>query len=151
MDLSVALQKATHYCAEQERAIAEVKTKLYRWKVPEQQHQDVIDYLIENNYINHKRFVVLFAQSKLRYNQWGKIKIAYALQQKGIDREDIEYGLQAIDEAEYIDVVCKLIAKKQKTTKGKNPQEIQYKIMQYMRSKGFESDVVRARIELGEL
>ncbi len=148
MDLSIALQKATHYCAIQERAVSEVTSKLYTWKVPEQLHQEIINYLIENNYIDHKRFATIFAQSKLRNNQWGKRKISYALQQKQINREDIEYGLQSIDDEDYFDVICKLIESKQRTTKGKNPQEIQYKVINYMMGKGFDIDLIKKAYQL---
>ncbi len=137
-----AMIRASRYCAEQERAAADIRKKLYQWGVPETLHEDVIKKLKDENFIDEWRFARTFVRSKFRNNRWGKIKIAYAMMQKHISEEIISESLNEIDEDTYKNTLKILIQNKAKTTKAATDSEKKQKIAQAMAAKGYESDLV---------
>ena len=56
---------------------------------------------------------------KLRFNKWGRIKIAYELQKRNIPAPIRSEALEGIDEKEYADILQSLLKAKKKSTKGK--------------------------------
>ena len=47
--------KMEYYCAYQERCYKEVEEKLYSFSVSQSEKEEVLTYLIENNFINEER------------------------------------------------------------------------------------------------
>ena len=43
------LSKATRYCSRRELCKQDMKKKLFKWKAPEYMHQEIIDYLLDEN------------------------------------------------------------------------------------------------------
>ena len=58
--------------------------KLYELGADEEVAEEVIVYLIGENFINEERFAKAFAGGKFRIKKWGKIKIKQALKEKGL-------------------------------------------------------------------
>jgi regulatory protein len=81
---SQALEKIKHYCAYQERCHSEVKEKLFGYGLTKNEADDILLFLIENNYLNEQRYAEQFAGGHFRSKKWGRIKIRYALRQKQI-------------------------------------------------------------------
>ena len=73
------LKKTENYCSYQERCKKEVIEKLSTLKLDKSEIDDVISYLIKNDYINEERFALAFTQGKFRIKKWGKIKIILEL------------------------------------------------------------------------
>ena len=71
------LEKIKPYCAYQERCHREVKEKLYSYGLRKAEVEEILSFLIEENYLNEERFAVQFAGGKFRIKQWGKKKIQY--------------------------------------------------------------------------
>jgi regulatory protein len=74
---------------------------------------EVLNYLEQEKYIDENRYAHIFAVSKLRQKQWGKHKIKAHLKAKGINEENIQAALTALDSEEY-----KAIQNKLTETKG---------------------------------
>ena len=64
------LVKAANFCAYQERTHAEVRERLQKWEVWGDEAEEIIAYLIEDNFLNEERFAKIFAGSKFRVKQW---------------------------------------------------------------------------------
>lgn len=141
-ELHKALAKASRYCAEQDRAAFDVRRKLHDWKVPEELHNEVIDILKEENFIDALRFACTFAHSKFRNNSWGRIKIAYALRQKNIPENIISESLKEIKEKDYINTLTALVSKKNKAVKADTDYERKQKVAKSMASKGYETELI---------
>ena len=67
-----AFAKAKHYCASQERSHAEVKEKLYSFKLKKAEVETILSQLIEENYLNEERFAKLFAGGRFRLRKQKK-------------------------------------------------------------------------------
>lgn len=134
-----ALVKAQNLCANQEKCKSDIRKKLYDWKLPPKDHERILNQLEEDKFIDENRFAHYFAQDKLKYNKWGKIKIAYALKQKDIPEETIQNALAEIIESEYNDILKKELLKKLKSIKDTDEYTIKSKLMRFASSRGFES------------
>ena len=132
------LEKIKYYCSYQERCHREVKEKLYGYGLRKAEVEEILSTLIENNYLNEERFAVLFAGSKFRIKQWGRKKIQYELQQKGVSSFLIKLSLKEIGDEPYFETLTKLTEKKWKSLKGQQYLVRQSKTYNYLLQKGYE-------------
>jgi regulatory protein len=143
-----ALQKLRHYCAYQERCHREVKEKLYSFGLRKQEVEESLSQLIEENYLNEERFASQFAGGKFRLKQWGKTKIKYELQLKGVSEYCIRKALSSIEESDYKKTLEQLALKKWKSIRGEgvNLYVKMSKTRNYLQQKGFESNLIQQTI-----
>ena len=59
-------QKLEYYCNYQDRCHDEVNSKLFSYKLLEHERNEIIAYLIENDFLNETRFACSFARGKHR-------------------------------------------------------------------------------------
>lgn len=138
-----ALPKIKQYCAYQERCHSEVKDKLYSFGLAKNDVEEIIGKLIEANYLNEERFAIQFAGGRFRIKHWGKVKIKYELKQKQVSEYCIRKALSQIDQIDYIKTMVKLAEAKLKSLKGqKNILRKKYQLHQYLKLKGYESDLI---------
>ncbi len=136
------LHKAASYCSISEHCSSEVDLKLRAWEVAEGDRKKIIEQLIDDDFINEKRYAKSFVRDKFHLNKWGKIKITMALREKGIDKELINSALEQIDEGEYQEMLATLLKAKQKTIKYEFEYEKQGKLFRFAQCRGFENHVV---------
>ena len=134
--MTKSLTKAMRYCSKAEHCVDDVRQKLWAWKVPTEEHDDIINTLIDNNFINEQRYANAFVKDKFRFNHWGRIKISIMLRAKKIDAAIIDDALSSIDEDEYLDTLRNLISRWSAETD-------QQKLMRKAVSRGFEPNLVR--------
>ena len=137
-----AYLKARGYCAYQERSQQEVRNKIYEWGLKNEAVEDIIVKLITENFLNEERFAIAYAGGKFRIKQWGKIKIKQGLKLKSVSEYCIKKGLSTISDRDYLKTIREIIEEKSNTIKEKNPLKKNYKIAQYLISRGFESNLV---------
>jgi regulatory protein len=143
MDIKEAYQKAAAYCAYQDRCSAELREKFRAWEVPEAVAGPVLARLTEEKFLDEARYARSFAGGKFRANKWGKVKIRYALRQKGIASGLIEEALAQIEEGEYRATLQKLASAK-KMAKDKWPA-----LYRSLVAKGYEPELVGAVLKMG--
>ena len=136
------LHKAASYCSISEHCISDVEDKLTAWGMSEDKKHKIIDKLIEDDFINEKRYCIAFTKDKFHFNKWGKIKISYSLKQKGLDSKLIDMALKTIDEGEYEEMLAVLLKSKLKTIKWEYEYEKMGKLFNFAQSRGFESNVI---------
>lgn len=138
-----ALVKAANFCAYQERTQAEVREKLKSLDVEGDEADEIIVYLIEENYLNEGRFAKIFAGSKFRVKRWGRQKILFELKARKLSEHSIREGLAEIDDDDYMETLKELIEKKKHELRTeKQPLILKQKLARYAMSKGFEGDLV---------
>jgi len=140
--LEELLHKAASYCSISEHCVSEVEEKLTAWGVSITDKQKIIDRLISEDFINEKRFCIYFVKDKFRFNKWGKIKISYAMKQKGLSNEQINNALSTIDDGEYEELLASILKTKLVGLKYEYEYEKQGKLFRFAQSRGFESNVI---------
>ena len=142
--LEELLHKAASYCSISEHCISEVEEKLNAWCVNCDDRATIIKRLVEDDFINEKRFCNFFVKDKFRFNKWGKIKISYALKQKGLSNELITNALNSIDDGEYEEMLASILKTKLIGLKYEFDYEKQGKLFRFAQSRGFESNVIES-------
>ena len=137
-----AIAKAIHYCAYQERCSWEVRQKLHEWNVQRSYIDSILNELEDENFLNEKRFAVLYSESKFRLKHWGKHKIIHELEARKVPQVFIEKGINAIPEKEYLATLNRLMKNKQSTLKESDKFVLKNKIAAFVIGKGFEPDLV---------
>lgn len=150
-DEKVALAKAEHYCAYQERSQQEVRDKLYEWGLWTDAVENIISQLITGNYLNEERFAKAYAQGKFKQKAWGRIKIKQGLKLKKVPDVLIKKALLTIDSDDYIKTLQKVIAKKEPLIKEKTEYKRRYKLQQYAMSRGYEADLIAEVLKNSDL
>lgn len=136
------LDKMAKYCAYQERCVKDVRDKLKTFEIPEEEKTKILDYLIDNRFVNDERFAKAFVRGKVNQSGWGLNKIRFHLIQKGIDKEIIDEALSQTDEEVYRQRLIDILKTKSKTVKAANDYEKKRKLAAYAMQKGFEGSLV---------
>ena len=136
------LDKMAKYCAYQERCVKEVRDKLKTFDIAEEDKTKILDYLLDNRFVNDERYANAFVRGKVNQSGWGLNKIRFHLMQKGIDKELIEEALGQTDEEVYRQRLIEILKTKAKTIKAASDFEKKRKLAAYAMQKGFEGSLV---------
>lgn len=136
------LDKMAKYCAYQERCVKEVSDKLKTFNIPQEEKDKIMDYLLDNRFVNDERFAMAFVRGKVNQSGWGVNKIRFHLVQKGIAKELIDEALGQTDEGVYRQRLVDILKTKAKTVKAATDFEKKRKLAAYAIQKGFESSLV---------
>ena len=136
------LDKMAKYCAYQERCVKDVRDKLKTFEIPEEEKTKIIDYLLDNRFVNDERFAKSFVRGKINQSGWGVNKIRFHLIQKGIDKDTIDEALGQTDEEAYRQRLIDILRMKVKTVKADSDFEKKRKLAAYAMQKGFEGSLV---------
>ena len=142
LSLDQVLDKIAKYCAYQERCVKDVREKLKTYDIPQEDRDKILDFLLDNRFVNDERFAKSFVRGKVNQSGWGVNKIRFHLMQKGIDKDLIDEALQETDEEVYRQRLINILKTKSKTVKAKNDYERKRKLAAYAIQKGFEGSLV---------
>ncbi|MEE1885387.1 regulatory protein RecX [Pedobacter flavus] len=142
LTFNTALAKIQNWCAYQERSHGEVKEKLYEWNLYPSEVDQIISKLIEENFLNEERFVKAYVSGKFRIKKWGRRKIKQGLLQKKVTDKMIDSGLNTIDGDEYEATLADLAMKKFHLIKEKDAFKHKNKLITYLQSRGYETDMI---------
>lgn len=150
LDFGQSYRKAADYCAIQDRCNSEIRSKLKYWNTDNSYIDDIISKLVEEGFLNEKRFAINYAGGKFRINGWGKIKITSELRMRGIPSSLIQEALAAIDEDDYIAYLKEILQKKMRQLGSLSPANRQ-KAVFFAASRGFEPALVSSLLKNNDL
>lgn len=142
-----ALSRLAALCARSEQCIQSCTEKLTRWGVSADDATAIIQHLIDEKYIDERRYANLFTKDKHRLAHWGKNKIANALKINKIPSAYIDEALAQIPDESYETQLTDLVMKKLKSCKAKNAYDLKAKLYRFAISRGFESNLALSAIE----
>lgn len=144
------LYKLAARCSTSEQCLSDVEAKLKRYDLSEEERTRILQHLVEEKYIDDKRYAEAFVRDKYRFNKWGRIKIAQGLRMKGIDNGSVNEAMGVIDEAEYLHILRELIKAKRKSIRGKSDYEVNGKLIRFAIGRGFEFAAIRSCMDVDE-
>lgn len=131
-------QKLVNYCVYQDRCHHEVEQKMRDFLLIPEAKEEILLYLMQENYLNEERFVRSYIRGKFYIKNWGKIKIKNHLKFKGINSKLIDKSMDEIDEKDYRTTLQNLYSKYFSGLKGLKEYQKRIKTTRYLMSKGFE-------------
>lgn len=135
-------EKLARYCAYQERCEFEVREKAKKLEIYGEALDALIDFLIDEKYLDEDRFTGSFVRGKFRLQKWGKIKIKAHLRNKCVSESLIEKHLQLLPEEEYLQTIATLLERKNKTLSLEDDYVRTQKLVLHLQQKGFELDEI---------
>lgn len=135
-------QWATSRCAQKEYCRSEIAKKLLAKGATPDEVDETLGRLEAESYIDEARYARAFVNDKFRFDHWGRIKIRYALRQKGVSDFDTDDALALIDDDDYRQALADFIASRRRTTKGDTPYAVNQKIARAAITRGFEPQMV---------
>ncbi len=142
-----AIQKIEHFCAYQERCHEEVVSKLRSMRMDLGEIDQIMVYLIAENFINEERFACSFARGKHRIKHWGRIRIINELKCKNISQTLINTALKEISLEEYLETFHTIAQRHWETIRDTNTLKKRKKFCDYLLRRGFESNLVYDKVK----
>jgi len=142
-----AKRRLERYCVYQERCHEEVNTKLREMRMIPEAQIEIITHLLEHDFLNEERFSQAFARGKFRIKSWGKVRITRELKARKITPQNIKIGLAEIDDDQYLHTFERLSQRQCDLLKERNSYKKRKKLADYLLYRGWESDLVYARIK----
>lgn len=140
-------QKLVNYCVYQDRCHKEVEEKMRDFVLIEEAKEEILLYLLRENYLNEERFTRSFIRGKFYQKSWGKTKLRLELLSRGIPEKLILKSMDEIDESDYENTILRTYEKYYEKQNSKNEFERKAKTIRYLLSRGFEYEEVRRLID----
>ena len=137
------VERAERYCAQGEQCRSGIRAKLSSWGATPQLADRVVNHLCKQGFIDEHRYVLYYADNKLRNQKWGRLKISYQLRSKQLSRDLIDEALRSIDPQVYHDVLTELAKTKLQTLTGLDERQTTTKLTSFLLTKGFEGPDVQ--------
>lgn len=107
--------------------------------------EEVVGKLVEERYVDDRRYAAAFARDKASIAGWGAAKIRYMLAAKGVDREIIASALEEIDVNRADTRLEKLMENKARSLKD-DPQR-RIKLLRFGVGRGYGYEEVSSMID----
>ena len=141
-DIKNLIEQLKSYCAIQERCSNDIVTKMKSWRITNKNQNKILEILIQEDFLNDKRYSKSFCRGKFRIKKWGKIKIVNELKRKNINPTTIISSLNEISDMDYFKELDTQFNKKRQSINTLNYYEKKKKIANYLIGKGYESNLV---------
>lgn len=134
------LNQALKFLERRLHTVHELRRKLEMKGCDQKLVEEAIRKLIEQDYLNDRRFAEIFLDNLIKYKTFGFYGLKAKLLQRGIDRELIEDLLSTFSIAEEKQVAQRLLDRK----KEKDP----VRLARTLSSKGFRTQVIKEALAL---
>ncbi|RLD76897.1 MAG: RecX family transcriptional regulator [Bacteroidetes bacterium] len=144
-----ALIKTQNICASQEKCKADIRKKLYDWKIPAMEIEKILKKLVEDKFIDENRYAGFYVKDKYKLNKWGRIKIEFSLRQKQIEQSLITNAVNEINDDEYKEIFRNELIKKLKSLRNEESHKLKEKLLRFAQGRGYEAEL--SILMVGEL
>ena len=131
------LNRARAFCAASEQCRSAVRHKLTDWGADEAEADAVLERLVEEEYIDERRYVRAYCESKMLRARWGERKVRYELMHKGIPHSVIDEGIALIEPEGRDEAVRTVAQKKMATLSGLDAPTARRRLMSFLAQRGF--------------
>jgi regulatory protein len=139
--------KLENFCAYQERCHYDVIQKMRGMAIDSNTIDEIVVYLIQNQFLNEERFACSFARGKHRIKFWGKTRIINELKVRNISQTIIAIALKEITTEEYFTTFENVAVRIWENSTEKNVLKKRKKFCDYLLRKGFESQLVYEKVK----
>lgn len=137
-----ALAALMRLAARSEKSSGDALRLMQNWGVDPSARQGVLQRLINDKFIDDRRYAEAFVRDKMRFSGWGVFKLRAALRNKGIASEIVEEVLHSLDRGDMTDRLRERLERKMRTTKYTTRYDLKTKLMRYGASLGYDFESV---------
>jgi regulatory protein len=139
--------KMVNYCVYQDRCHKEVEQKFKDFILVQEAKDEIMLYLLKENYLNEERFTRSYIRGKFYQKSWGRTKIISNLKFKGISAKLIQNAMDEIDEQDYEATIKKLYLQHYSIQKESKDYLKKQKSLKYLMTKGYEYEILLRLIQ----
>lgn len=136
-----------NYCVYQDRCHQEVEQKMRDYLLIPEAKEEIMLYLMKENYLNEERFTRSYIRGKFYMKSWGRNKIRNHLKFKGISEKLINSCFDEIEEQDYDVTLQKIYLSYFAKQKGLKDYQKKSKSVKYLLTRGFEYESIQRIIE----
>lgn len=136
-----------NYCAYQDRCHQEVEQKMRDFLLIPEAKEEILLYLMRENFLNEERFTRSYIRGKFYLKSWGRLKIRNHLRFKNVPDKLIDHCFDEIKTEDYRQALEKLYGTYSQKLKGLQPYQQKSKTITYLLSKGFEYAEILGMLE----
>lgn len=137
-----ALTALMRLAARSEKSSGDALRLMRNWEVEPSARQGVLQKLIDNKFIDDRRYAEAFVRDKMRFSGWGAFKLRSALHAKGIAGEIIDEVLHSLDRSDMTDRLRDRLERKIRSIKYTSRYDLKTKLMRYGSSLGYDFESV---------
>ena len=138
------LSKAERYCANEEQCRTSVRKKLCDWGASLDASGRIVSRLVDQGFIDERRYARAYVSSKLRTQKWGRLKVVYQLRSKQVPPKFITEALAEIPDEEYRNILLDVANMKWNSYDSNEPaSKRRSKLVTFLASRGFESPEIQ--------
>lgn len=137
-----ALTALMRLAARSEKSSGDALRLMQNWGVDPSARQGVLQRLINDKFIDDRRYAEAFVRDKMRFSGWGVFKLRAALRNKGISTDIVEDVLRMLDSNNMTDRLRERLERKMRTTKYTTRYDLKTKLMRYGASLGYDFESV---------
>ncbi len=142
-----ALADMMRLCARAERSSGDALRLMRRWGISEADAACLLRRLVDEGFIDDRRYAGMYVRDKTKLSGWGPYKIAAGLKAKGVAREVAAEALAGVGEQVGGDRLYELLNRKAGSYKSADPYELKGKLMRFGLSRGFDYSAVLEAVE----
>ena len=142
-----ALAALMRLCARSEKSSGDALRLMRTWEVAEGARQSVLQKLIDQRFIDDRRYAEAYTREKSSLAGWGKRKIALQLRQKGVSRDIVDEVLASLNTDEQSERLADKLRRKMRSTKATSQYELRGKLLRYALSLGYDYDMATSAID----
>ena len=148
MTYKQALVKAAAYCAYQERSQHEVRMKAREWELEPDEIEELVAEMVTQKFVDEERYARSYVRGKYAARRWGRRMLVQGLREQKLSEYCIRAGMSEIDPDIYWENLLGLATKKARSVASEpHPMKRKAKVLAYLASKGYESDLARDAAE----
>ncbi len=137
-----ALAALMRLAARSEKSSGDAMRLMRNWDVEPSARAGVLQKLIENKFIDDRRYAEAFVRDKMRFSGWGAFKLRSALHAKGIAGEIVDEVLRSLDSDNMTERLRDRLERKMRTVKFASRYDLKSKLMRYGASLGYDFESV---------
>ncbi len=137
-----ALEALMDRCARAELCLWDARRLLVRWQVPRSEWEAILQQLVDERFIDERRYAEAFVRDKLKFSRWGVRKIADALYRKQFPRELIAGALEPIDAGSMDERLETDLRRKNESIRDTDSRKRRDKLLRFGLSRGFDMQQV---------
>ena len=143
-----ALARLQAQCSRSEMCCGQVRKRLRRWSVAQQQKgmpgfsdsqmEGIVESLVKDRFVDDARFAGAYVRDKSRFSGWGDVKIAYNLKGLGVEESVVKKAIAENMGSFPPDRLKETLQKKWNSLKcGLTLQQKREKVLRFALGRGF--------------
>ena len=142
------LARAERYFANEEQCRTSVRKKLCDWGASPDASTKIVTRLIDQGFIDERRYARAYVSAKLRNQKWGRLKVIYQLRSKQVPPKFITEALAEIPDEEYRNILLDVAKTKWDTYSPTEPTaKRRSKLVTFLASRGYEAPEIKAMVD----